>query len=91
MEDTEPGAWTTRMKKFSDIPWHSVSFEPQNGWGWGRGGSGLDDDTYTINFTHNDLSQDVYPLPKALSYMLSQQLKHGASEAIARIHAALHI
>lgn len=57
----------TRVKDLSELPdLRSMKREscglPKN-WSFGRGGQHLDSDQWAISFTHDDLSQDLYPLP----------------------------
>jgi len=82
---------TDRILPFADLPWSKVTFEPSSGWSWGRGGCGLDDLTYHIDFTDTDLNTDIYPLPFALSQMLKSQLQHGSDNKLSEIRRALEL
>ena len=81
----------TIFKKFSELP-ESVDFKTVNsGWTWGCGGYGLKDHQWHIDYTHDDLSADIYVLPNCFNDMIITIKRWSQEETQQRIQRALGI
>lgn len=68
-----------RIKDLSELPdLSSMKIEeyglPKN-WGFSRGHKGFEYNQWAITYTHEDLSQDVYPLPLFVSVLVDWNRK----------------
>lgn len=64
----------TRIKDLSELPdLRTMKLEPwglPKNWGYCRGGQHLRDDQWAIKYVHDDLSEDLYPLPDWVTHLI---------------------
>ena len=79
------------VSEFASCPFERFTDETQGNWSWARGGDGLSDFTYTLNWVYEDLSSERWVLPEVFATMLETSFNSGKREAIRNIHRALEI
>jgi hypothetical protein len=62
-----------------------------NHWSYSSGGEGLQDNEWSINYTHPNGDEDRYILPKALNDMINRIRVLGSNEAKREMRKALGI
>lgn len=67
----------TRLKNLSDLPDLSKMEREPHGlpknWGFSRGHNELERDQWAVQHVHEDLSEDLYPLPLWVSVLIDWQ------------------
>lgn len=69
------------FKLFSELP-QDIDFKQNHDhWSWSRGGYGLRNEQWHIDYIHDDLSMDIYVLPDYFIYLIMTEL-HWKEQAI---------
>lgn len=70
----ETALFEAHIKDLSELPDISTMEREEHGmpknWGFSRGHNGLERNQWAVTHVHEDLSQDVYPLPMAVSVLV---------------------